>query len=67
MIKDLLSDITIKDKTIHICVSYALNWLFSNLDADDAQYYTNSISTLLNDNRQTQILKSGDFQHDKKF
>ena len=53
MIKDLLSDITIKDKTIHICVSYALNWLFSNLDADDAQYYTNSISTLLNDNRQT--------------
>ena len=76
MIKDQLSDITVKDETIHHLSgqrlqSYALNWLFGTLDADDAQYYTDSINTLLNDNRQTQTLlkisNSGDFHHDKKF
>ncbi|XP_063981145.1 uncharacterized protein LOC135164593 [Diachasmimorpha longicaudata] len=36
--------------------SYALNWLFGVPDADDAQYYIDSINSLVNNNKQTQIL-----------
>lgn len=43
-------------------VSYALNWLFGTPDADDAKYYTDSINTLLSDNRQTQTLLKSQIQ-----
>ena len=78
MIKDQFSDITVKDETIHHLssqrlqsrkrrglingVSYALNWLFGTPYADDAQYYTDSINTLLNDSRQTQTLLKSQIQ-----
>lgn len=72
VIKDQLSSISTKDETIyHISGqklqsrnrrglinggSYILNWLFGTPDADDAQYYTDSINNLLNNNKQTQTL-----------
>ncbi|KAF5269662.1 hypothetical protein FQA39_LY08585 [Lamprigera yunnana] len=37
-------------------VSYVINWLFGIPDANDAEFYENSIKTLLQDNRQTQLL-----------
>nr|XP_012143825.1 PREDICTED: uncharacterized protein LOC105662855 [Megachile rotundata] len=43
-------------------VSYALNWLFGTPDADDAQYYTDSINMLLNNNKQTQTLLKSQIQ-----
>lgn len=36
--------------------SYIIHWLFGTPDADDAKYYDNSIKTLINDNRNTQLL-----------
>ena len=36
--------------------------LYGTPDADDAQYYTDSINTLLNDNRQTQTLLKSQIQ-----
>ncbi|KAK2575228.1 hypothetical protein KPH14_012810 [Odynerus spinipes] len=37
-------------------VSYAINWLFGTPDAGNAQFYTDSINMLRNDNKQTQTL-----------
>lgn len=37
-------------------VSSGLKWLFGTPSADDAQFYTDSINTLINDNKQTQTL-----------
>lgn len=37
-------------------VSYVTNWLFGIPDAKDAEFYSQSINDLLNDNRQTQTL-----------
>ncbi|XP_029054113.2 uncharacterized protein LOC114881473 [Osmia bicornis bicornis] len=42
--------------------SYILNWLIGTPDADDAQYYSESIKSLLNDNRQTQVLLKSQIQ-----
>ncbi|KAK9686977.1 Baculovirus F protein [Popillia japonica] len=43
-------------------LSYALNWLTGTPDADDAEYYTESIRSLLNDNKQTQTLLKSQIQ-----
>lgn len=43
-------------------VSYALNWLFGTPSASDAQYYTDSINALLQDNKQTQTLLKSQIQ-----
>lgn len=37
-------------------ISYAVNWLFGIPDADDAKYYDESIKSLLNANKNTQLL-----------
>lgn len=43
-------------------VSYALNWLFGTPSASDAQYYTDSINSLLQDNKQAQTLLKSQVQ-----
>lgn len=43
-------------------VSYALHWLFGTPDADDAKYYSNSINSLFNNNKQTQTLLKSQIQ-----
>nr|XP_034172623.1 uncharacterized protein LOC117600814 [Osmia lignaria] len=43
-------------------MSYLLKWAFGTPDADDAQFYEDSIKTLINNNRQTQTLLKSQVQ-----
>ncbi|KAL3272284.1 hypothetical protein HHI36_022764 [Cryptolaemus montrouzieri] len=37
-------------------ISYALKWLFGTPDADDAQFYSDSINSIINDQKQNEVL-----------
>lgn len=43
-------------------ISYGLKWLFGTPSAEDAQYYSDSINVLLDDNKQTQTLLKSQIQ-----